>query len=79
MMGRIPILLNTDCILPFPDLIDWKEHLIIVEWHERNSISEIVNNFHSSITDQNFKDLQINNRLLWLEKLKPKWILENLI
>jgi hypothetical protein len=79
MMGRIPILLNTDCILPFPDLIDWKEHLIIVEWHERNSISEIVNNFHSSITDQNFKDVQINNRLLWLEKLKPKWILENLI
>ena len=79
MMGRIPILLNTDCLLPFPELINWKNHTIFVDWNDRKSISQIVSTFHKKISRQSFEELQIKNRLLWLEKLKPKWILENLI
>lgn len=79
MMGRIPILLDTDCLLPFPELINWKNHTIFIDWNDRKSISKIVSTFHKNISRQSFEELQIKNRFLWMEKLKPKWILENLI
>ena len=33
-MGRIPILVNTDCILPLDNEIDWKQHCIWVQDYE---------------------------------------------
>ena len=29
--GRIPVFINTDCVLPFDTIIDWKKHVIWVE------------------------------------------------
>jgi hypothetical protein len=78
MMGRIPIFLNTDCLLPFPELINWENHLIWIEWNQKDNITRIIKNFHDGITDQKFKEIQLNNRNLWDEILKPKWILRNL-
>ena len=36
-LGRIPIFVNTDCILPFNNKIDWDKHVV---WVEYNEISE---------------------------------------
>ena len=32
--GRIPILINTDCVLPFESKINWKQHVISVSEKE---------------------------------------------
>lgn len=69
MMGRIPIFVNTDCILPFEDQINWKNHLVWVEWKDRKSIATIVSDFHKKITNEDFITMQINNRKLWKETL----------
>jgi hypothetical protein len=65
MMGRIPIFIDTDCLLPFADEIDWGKHMVWVPWKNRNEIAQIVSNFHKSLHDEKFYDLQRSNRLLW--------------
>jgi len=76
LMGKIPIFVNTDCLLPFEHEIDWKKHTVWVEWNERNEIAERVFAFHDKLTNDQFKLIQISNRQLWKEKLSAKGMLE---
>lgn len=75
MMGRIPIFVNTDCLLPFEDKIQWKDHVVWVEWKNRNDIANIVANFHGKLSDDAFKMMQHGNRKLWKEQLSVANIL----
>lgn len=68
-MGRIPVLLNTDCKLPLEDTIDWKQHCVIIEENEVSKMVEKILEFHNSKTEDQFLELQRNNRLLWKSKL----------
>ncbi|WP_339887763.1 exostosin family protein [uncultured Flavobacterium sp.] len=76
MMGKIPIFVNTDCLLPFEDVINWKKHVVWIEWKDRGNVAQIVADFHSSLSADEFVHLQINNRKLWKETLSVKGILE---
>ncbi|MBI87307.1 MAG: hypothetical protein CMG63_04420 [Candidatus Marinimicrobia bacterium] len=78
MMGRIPIFIDTDCILPFYEHINWEKHILIVSWSDRFQIPDILKEFHDGLGEQDFKKIQIENRKLWLQKLQPRWILNNL-
>ena len=78
MMGRIPVFINTDCILPFENKIDWKNHVVWIEWKDRHRIKEILKNFHSELSKHDFERLQLNNRQLWLNFLQPKQIFKRL-
>ena len=79
MMGRIPVFINTDCILPFEKQINWKNHVVWVEWEEINRINEIIFEFHKNIHPKKFKELQNKNRKLWKNKLQPKFMIKNLL
>ena len=79
MMGKIPIFIDTDCILPFPKQIKWTDHVVWIDWSNINNIENIILEFRENISDYNFKNLQLKNRNLWLEKLNPSWTLKNLL
>ena len=64
-LGRIPIFINTDCILPFNNLIDWKKHVIWIEQNEMSKINSKILDFHNGLTQDSFKNIQISNRKLW--------------
>jgi hypothetical protein len=49
-MGRIPVFVNTDCLLPLEDEIDWKKNCVWVEFEERKQIAKKVIAFHKSHT-----------------------------
>lgn len=66
IMGRIPVLVDTDVRLPLADEIDWNRHCLIVS---ENSIVEDLIAFHSLKTDFDLQEMQENNRKLMLEKL----------
>lgn len=68
-MGRIPIFINTDCALPFHKEINWKRHVVWVEYKERSQVAQKVKQFHDSLSKDDFIDLQLTNRTLWEEKL----------
>ena len=71
-MGRIPVLVDTDCSLPFLSLINWNKHCIIVDHHNVQNIGEIIIDYHSMLSESDFKKMQYNNRKLWEDMLVPE-------
>ncbi len=69
--GRIPLFVNTRCVLPFDNEIDWRRHCVWVEEHQMDRIGEIVREFHSRISREEFHALQMANRRLWETRLEP--------
>jgi hypothetical protein len=65
-MGRIPVLIDTDIRLPLDTIIDWKKHCVITS---KSNFEEKLIQFHSSISDEDFKHMQESNRTLWLNYL----------
>lgn len=78
MMGKIPVFVNTDCLLPFEDKINWKNHVVWVEWKDRENIAQLVADFHANLSDDEFVHLQMSNRKLWKETLSVEGMLEML-
>ena len=66
VMGRIPVLLNTDCSLPFYETINWSEHCLVIEESEVKNISKKLIDFHNDHDNELLKKIQIKNRALWL-------------
>lgn len=66
MMGRIPILIDTDVRLPFHQEINWNAHCIIC--NEKNFIQKIID-FHVTHTNEELKNMQLQNRTLALNQL----------
>lgn len=69
--GRIPVFVNTDSTLPFDDLIDWKKLCVWVEEKDIDRIGDIVAEFHSKISEEDFIELQKELRRIWEEYLTP--------
>lgn len=70
--GRIPIFVNTDCVLPFQEQLDWKSFCVWVEADEVKNIGQKVAEFHAALSPQDFIDLQKKCREVWLEWLSPE-------
>ncbi len=77
-LGRIPIFVNTDCILPFDDVVNYKEFMVWVEQEELPSINQKILDFHQALNQEKFSELQRANRNLWETYLTKKGFYENL-
>lgn len=75
--GRIPVLINTDCVLPYEKWIDWKRYCIWVEEEELPHIEDKIVEFHERHSPSEFQDLQRECRQLWLEWLSPQGFFKN--
>ncbi len=70
--GRIPVLVNTDCVLPFERWIDWKHYCVWVELEDLPQIGKKITDFHRRLGPSEFRDLQRACRQLWLDWLSPQ-------
>lgn len=77
-MGRIPVFINTDCILPYDNIIDWKDYVVWVEDKEIDKIPEKILDFHSSLTNERFREMQIKCRKLWIDYLSMNGFMKHL-
>ncbi len=69
--GKIPLFVNTRCVLPFEDRIDWRKHCVIVDEREIDRAGEILADFHASVSTDRFQAMQLANRQLWEQWLSP--------
>lgn len=69
-MGRIPILVNTDCLYPLEETIPWKEHVVWVDEKEIDKLPLIIEKFHSKLSLDKRNELFKKNRELWETKLR---------
>jgi len=76
--GRIPVFINTDCILPFEDMIDWKQYCVWVEEDDIPRTADILADFHAKISNKTFQELQAACRELWLKYLSPEGFMRTL-
>jgi hypothetical protein len=76
-LGRIPVFINTDCVLPFERWIDWKQYCVWIEEKDVPHISKRIMEFHERLSPQQFQDLQRECRRLWLEWLSPQAFFKN--
>jgi hypothetical protein len=68
-LGRIPIYVDTDSLLPYDHKVDYKDCLIWIEENEIPYIAEKVADFHASLSSARFQELQLACRQLWVERL----------
>lgn len=76
--GRIPVFVDTDSVLPFDHIIDWRKLCVWVEEKDIDKIGEAVNNFHNSISEEDFIRLQSELRQVWIDYLSPSGFYKNL-
>lgn len=69
-MGRIPILIDTDCRLPLDQSVSWKEHVLLVKEEDVYELPSKIFEFHSRLTEDELIDMQLANRILWKERLQ---------
>lgn len=76
--GKIPIFINTDCVLPYDFEIDWKKYCVWLDESEIPMIAERVAEFHDRLSAKDFIDLQHECRRIWQERLSPEGFYSNL-
>lgn len=76
--GRIPVFVDTDCVLPFHSEIDWKRYCVWVDEKEVHRIGEKIAEFHAALSDKQFVELQQECRRLWESHLCPEGFFANL-
>jgi len=67
-LGRIPVFVNTDCMLPFEDQINWGKHIVCIEQNKISEIETKVAEFHGNLNQDSLAHIQKMNRELWQNK-----------
>jgi len=75
--GRIPVFIDTDCILPYDFAIDWKKYCVWVNESEIPLIADKVAEFHSQLSAEEFVDLQHECRRIWQQWISPEGFFTN--
>jgi hypothetical protein len=78
-LGRIPLFLNTDCVLPFENKIAWKDLVLWVEEKDEKYIGKAVLDFHAGIKEKDFLERQYECRRVWQEYLSHKGFFKHFI
>jgi len=69
--GRIPVFVDTDCVLPLEDEIDWRALCVWVDARRVDAIAEAVRSFHDALSADEFLDRQRRARATWEDFLSP--------
>lgn len=71
-MGRIPIIIDTDLVLPFDDSVDYSQHGVWIQKKDIASAADILLEFHQSHSADELAAIQQSNRMLWETHLMHK-------
>lgn len=64
-LGRIPVIIDTDSALPWPERIDWSDIAVIVPRRDIRKIGQIIHTFHNRFSPSEFTLIQSRIRGIW--------------
>jgi hypothetical protein len=70
-LGRIPIIVDTDLVMPYDFLLPWRDYGLWIDRSDVGNIGAKVAAFHEGLGDGEYEDLQRECRRLWEEYLSP--------
>lgn len=76
--GRIPVFVDTDCVLPYDFEIDWKKYCVWINESELPLIAEKIADFHENLSANEFIELQHECRRIWEQRISPEGFFSNL-
>jgi hypothetical protein len=71
-MGRIPVVVDTDLVLPFDDTLDYSQHCVWISKRDIARAADILLQFHHGHSENELAALQRANRTLWETCLSHK-------
>lgn len=78
-LGRIPIILDTECIFPFSDVVDYKEFSLIIDFRNIKRLPGIIEKFHSSLSDEQFITMQRKARAAYLNYFRVDVLMPHIL
>ncbi len=57
-LGRIPLFLDTACVLPLEDTLNYRDFCVFVDWRDIDRIGDILADFHAKLSPEAFKEMQ---------------------
>lgn len=57
-IGRIPIILDTECVFPLKDKVNYKDFSLVIDFRDLPRIDSIIRDFHDKISNEEFKEMQ---------------------
>ena len=80
--ARIPLFVDSDCLLPCEDIINWREHLVWIETQQLPQIGPMLLRFHQLCSSPEFENRQHHLQQLYNQYLTPeafgRYVLNNL-
>jgi hypothetical protein len=75
-LGRIPVLLDTDCALPFESEIAYEDIVVTVPLKESIHTPTFVSDFYASVSDKEYKKRQNAARKIFVSRLRTDAFLQ---
>ncbi len=64
-LGKIPVLLDTDCALPLENIIDYSRFLLKINVSSMKNIDQIISEYYNSLTAADFVEKQKTSRAMF--------------
>jgi len=68
-LGKIPVFIDSDCILPYDFAVHYRDYCVWVPYEERHGAARIVAQFHARLSPAEFTARQEQCRALWVNRL----------
>lgn len=78
MMGRIPIIVDSDQVFPFENILNYNDFSITLFENNINEINEKISLWLKNKTVEDIINIQKLNRNIWLEYMSPTGFLKNI-
>lgn len=69
-VGRIPVLIDTACVLPLENHIDYRTCSVSIDYRDLSRAPDILADFHANLTDQEFRAMQERARYVFEHYLR---------
>lgn len=78
-LGRIPVILDTECVFPFFDRVEYKNFSLIVDFRELNRLPELIVAFHENLSPERFEKMQCNAREAYITYFRVDKVMQFIV
>ncbi len=69
-LGRIPLVIDTECVFPLEHLIPYKDFCVFVNYRDTRDCAKALATFHSKVTSEEFELMQKRAREAFVKYLR---------
>lgn len=78
-LGRIPIILDTECVFPFANIVDYTSFSLIVDFRAIKRLPQIIADFHKGLSDEQFIAMQKKARAAYLQYFRVDALMPHIL